>query len=284
MILTLTIAAILYTFGLVVRLSVVTPDGGYYLAAGRGAHVPRPYALRMLAQLLPNVMAWRIVHMVSYMLLACMSHLFAERHGVNGTIVATALLALPTLRQAVSWPVLLDIPSLAWIATAAVYGADSPIVAVLMIGLGFIVHERASAWSALYLIGAVHWVLIVAALAFAGLVWLHLHEVSFSHPDEQRIDWLRQPMKTALQKHLHTLNDWRVWLLPYGASALGIVWNNPMAIVAMLFGYANCIVAQDRARVFAPAMLMLTVGACSVSGNFAIFIPIVNWFTHNTEV
>lgn len=284
MILTLTIVATLYIFGLVIRRSVVTPDGGYYLAAGRGAHVPRPYALRMLAQVLPSVMAWRIVHMVSYLVLGIMAHLFAERHGVNGTLVATALLCLPTLRQAIAWPVLLDVPSLAWIATAAVCGADSPIVAVLMIGFGFLVHERASAWSALYLIGAVHWVLIVAALAFAGLVWLHLHEVSFSHPDEQRVEWLRSPMQTALAKHIPTVNDWRVWLLPYGASALGVLWHNPLAVVAMLFGYANCMVAQDRARVFAPAMLMLTVGACSVAGDYAIAIPIINWFAHNTEV
>lgn len=284
MILTLTIAASIYYFCLLDARLTITPDGGYYLAAGRGMHVPRPYALRMLAQLLPNVMAWRIVHMASYMLLAAMSHLFAERHGVNGTIVATALLALPTLRQAVSWPVLLDVPSLAWIATAAVCGADNPIVAVLMIGLGFIVHERASAWSALYLIGAVHWVSIVAALAFGGLVWLHLHEVTHPHPDEQRIDWLRKPMKAAIAKHRPTLHDWRVWVYPLGGSALGILWANPMALVAIAFGYANCIIAQDRARVFAPAMLYLTVGACAVAGNYALAIPIYNWFTHNTEV
>lgn len=284
MILTLTIAAALYLFGLWIRLSNLTPDGGYYLAAGRGMHVPRPYALRFLATLLPSVMAWRIVHMVSYGILAVMSHLFAEMHGVNGTIVATALLCLPTLRQAVSWPVLLDVPSLAWIATAAVCGAHSPIVAVLMIGFGWLVHERASAWSALYLLGSLDIVFIASASLFALMMWLHVSEVTEPHPDEERIDWLRSPMKTALAKHVPTLHNWRVWIYPLGGSALGILWSNPLALVALLFGYANCMVAQDRARVFAPAMLYLTVGACSVAGNYALAIPIFNWFTHNTEV
>ena len=284
MITTLTIAALIYSLTLYGCRTVITPDGGYYLAAGRGMQVPRPYALRMLAQLLPNVMAWRIMHIVSYAVLAVMSHLFAEMQGVNGTIAATALLCLPTLRQAIVWPVLLDIPSLAWIATAAVYGADSPILAVLMIGLGFIVHERTPFWSALYLIGSLHWVFIACALMFAGLMWLHMYEASQPHPDEQRIDWLREPMKSALSKHLPTVNNWRVWIMPYGASVLGVLWGNPLAIVTMLCGYANCIVAQDRARVFAPAMLMMTVGACSVAGNYALAIPIFNWFTHNTEV
>lgn len=284
MILTLTIAAALYYFGLVYFKTSVTPDGGYYLAAGRGMHVPRPYALRFLATLLPSVMAWRIVHMVSYGILAVMSHLFAEMHGVNGTIVATALLCLPTLRQAVSWPVLLDVPSLAWIATAAVCGAHSPIVAVLMIGFGWLVHERASAWSALYLLGTVDFIFVGAASMFALMMWLHLQEVTPPHPDEQRIDWLRNPVKTALAKHVPTLHNWRVWIMPLGGSALGILWSNPLALIALLFGYANCIIAQDRARVFAPAMLYLTVGACSVAGDYALAIPIINWFTHNTEV
>ena len=284
MIFTLTISAVLYLFGLVYFGTSVTPDGGYYLAAGRGAHVPRPYALRLVAKILPNVMAWRLVHMFSYAVLAIMSHLYAEAHGVNGTLVATALLCLPTLRQAVSWPVLLDVPSLAWIATAAVCGANSPILGVAMIAFGILVHERASAWSALYLLGSIDWAFILAALMFAYMIWLHLHEVSTPHPDEQRIGWLRNPMRAAIAKHKHTVNSWRVWLLPYGASVLGIVWGHPLVIVAMLFGYANCMAAQDRARVFAPAMLMMTVGACSVAGQFAILIPLINWFTHNTEV
>jgi len=284
MILTLTIAASIYYFCLLDSRLSITPDGGYYLAAGRGMHVPRPYALRFLATLLPSVMAWRIMHMVSYGILTVMSHLFAEMHGVNGTIVATALLCLPTLRQSVSWPVLLDVPSLAWIATAAVCGANSPIVAVLMIGFGWLVHERASAWSALYLLGTVDTVFIAAAFLFALMIWLHLHEVTHPHPDEQRIDWLREPMKAAIAKHRPTLHDWRVWIYPLGGSALGILWANPVALVAIAFGYANCIIAQDRARVFAPAMLYLTVGACAVAGNFAIALPIFNHFIHNTEV
>lgn len=284
MILTLTIAAAVYILGLVCYGTAITPDGGFYLAAGRGMHVPRPYASRFLARLLPNVVAWQVLHMISYGLLAIMSHMYAEMHGVNGTLVATALLCLPTLRQAVAWPVLLDVPSLAWIATAAVCGAHSPIVGLLMIAFGWLVHERASVWSAIYLLGVVNWVFIAGASLFALMMWLHLHEVTHAHPDEERIEWLRKPFKTALAKHVPTLHDWRVWLMPYGASLLGLAWLNSFCYVAVLFGYANCMVVQDRARVFAPAMLMMTVGACSVAGDYAFVIPIFNWFTHNTEV
>ena len=284
MILTLTIAVTLYIFCLVSIRSVVTPDGEYYLAMGRGAHVPRPYALRSIAQLLPNIMSWRVLHAVSYLWLAIMSHTFAEMHGADGTAVAIGVLCLPTLRQSVGWPVLLDVPMLAYIATAAVYGSESTLVACIMIGLAPIIHERAAIWSALYLCTSVHPVFIVASLLVSGMMYAQLYFMQQSHHDEHSIDWLRNPIKAALAKHIPTLNDWRVWVLPWGASIIGLAWDNVLVYAAMIVGYAGCIAAQDRARIYAPAALLLTTGAVLVAGDFAIAIPIVNYFIHIREV
>jgi hypothetical protein len=284
MILTATIASVLYIFGLGIRHTVVTPDGGYYLAMGRGAHVPRPYSLRGLAGLLPNIMSWRVLHMVSYMVLALTSHVFAERHGVDGTAVAIAVLCLPTIRQSIAWPVLLDVPMLAYIGCAAVFGSESMLVGMFMIGIAPVIHERAALWCAVYLAGSMHWFLILIALVLAGITYAHFYLSTQPHPDETAVEWLRHPIKAAVAKHRATLETWQVWVLPWGASVIGLFWDNAQLYAAMLLGYAGCIAAQDRARIIAPAALLLCTGAVIVAGDYAIAIPIVNYFTHNREV
>lgn len=284
MITTAIIAVLLYIFGLGIRKTILTPDGGYYLAMGRGAHVPCPYAMRQLATLLPNVGSWRALHAVSYMALALATHAFAEQHGVDGTVVAAGVLCLPTIRQSIAWPVLLDIPMLAYIAIGAVVGADNILLGMMLIGIAPMLHERAALWLALYLSALMPIVLVLIALCFAGMCYLHLRLTREPHPDEQQIEWLRNPIKSAIAKHRTTLETWQVWLLPWGASIIGLVWNNATLYAAMVLGYAGCIAAQDRARIIAPAALLLTTGAVIVAGDYAIAIPIVNYFTHNREV
>ena len=284
MILTLTIGVLIYSLGLITNRTVLTPDGSFYLAMGRGMHVPRPYALRTVAQLLPNVMAWRILHGVSYLVLAAMCHLFGERNGVDGTLVATGVLCLPTIRQSISWPVLLDIPLLAWVSSAAVLGQDSWLVGMMFVALGPLLHERASIWSAIYLLGELHWVLLLVAIFFAGCLYAHLLFTHEPHPDEQRIEWLREPFKSALRKHLPTVNNWRVWVQPWGLSVLGLAWGHVSMLPAIAFGYGGCLLAQDRARIIAPAGLLLVCGGVITAGEFAIAIPLVNYFTNTDEV
>jgi hypothetical protein len=180
--------------------------------------------------------------------------------------------------------VLLDIPLLAWVASAAVLGHESWLVAMMFVALGPMLHERASIWSAVYLLGDLHWVLLLVALFFALCLYAHLLFSHEPHPDEQRIEWLREPVKSALRKHLPTLNDWRVWLKPWGLSVLGFTWGHVSVLPALAVAYGGCLMAQDRARIIAPAGLLLVCGGCITAGDFAIAIPLVNYFTNSSEV
>jgi hypothetical protein len=213
-----------------------------------------------------------------------MTHVFAESHGVNGTIVAASVLTLPTLRQSVSWPVLLDVPLLAFLATSIVLSDVSILYGILMLGLAPIIHERAAPWCAIYLLPILGWFWVVVGLLFAGLIYLEAYLWHQPHPDEKDVEWLAHPFRAAVAKHIPVLHDWKVWLRPWGASVLGVFWNQPQVLYAVLFGYLGVLLAQDRARIFAPACLYLCTGAAVVAGDYALAIPIINYFTHNTEV
>lgn len=284
MLLTLTIAAAIYAVLVASNGTMLTPDGGVYLAMGRGEMVPRPYAYRMLPYLVRSVMAWRIIHAVSWVVLAMATYLLSEAIGVNGAIVAVAILCLPSLRQSVSWPVLLDVPMLAVSTCVALLATVNPLFAVVALPFTIVVHERAPFVAALYALPFVPFGWLCVAIMAVLIVLYQLHEYHPEHPDEKRIEWLANPFTAAIARHRGTWNNWRVWVQPLGLSATGIIFGGYWQWLALLVGYAGCLVAQDRARIYTIAALPLTVAAVSAFGEYGAIVALVNWFTNTTEI
>ena len=284
MILTLTTIAALYVLSLLTGRTTITPDGGVYLAMGRGGLAPRPYAYRLLPRIMGGVMSWRVLHALSWIVYGVACHILGEQAGVNGTIVAAAVLALPANRQSVLWPVLLDIPLMAIASSVAVVAIGHPLIAACIIPFTLLVHERAPFVAALLCLPFVGLFPLGIACVAAVVFVMQMHEAHPGHPDEQRIDWLAHPMKAALAKHRGTWNDWKVWVRPLGASFVGILSGQLWPVIALLFGYAGCMVAQDRARIYTVAALPLTIFAVQMFGHYGAIVPIINWFTYNTEV
>lgn len=284
MLITVTIAALIYALRLITWRTVITPDGNVYLAMGRGELAPRPYAYRLLPHLVKGIMAWRVIHAVSWFTLAIVTHVLAERMEVNGTLVTAALLCLPTIRQSINWPVLLDIPILAVATSVALLSTEYQFAAVLLLPFTIVVHERAPFLAALYCLPFVpFWWLVIAVIAVVVFI-AQLHESHPGHPDEQRVEWLRNPLKAAITKHAGTFNDWSVWVKPLGLSFAGIVTGGWWQLIALAFGYAGCLVAQDRVRIYSVAALPLTLAAVSTFGEYGVLVPLVNWFTNTNEV
>jgi len=284
MILTLATIAALYVLSLLTGRTTITPDGGVYLAMGRGEIVPRPYAYRLLPRIMGGVMSWRVLHALSWVAYGLCSHVIAEQAGVNGTIVAAAVLALPASRQSVLWPVLLDMPMMAIASSVALVAIWHPLLATCLIPITVLVHERSPFVAALLCLPFVGLFPLSLACMAAIIFVLQMHEAHPGHPDEERIDWLASPFKAALARHRGTWNDWKVWVRPLGASSVGILSGQLWPIVALLFGYAGCMVAQDRARIYSVAALPLSIFAVQMFGNYGAVVPIINWFTYNTEV
>ena len=284
MVLTLTIAAIIYAVLVVSNRTAITPDGHYYLAMGRGYSVPRPYAYRLLPRLLGSLMQWRVTHAVAWLLLAMATHGLGERFGVNGTFVAIALLALPSLRQSVSWPVLLDVPLLAAATLTACLAIWSPTAAVLVLPFLLLIHERAPFVAALYCLPLVPFAWLFVALLIVVVFVAVLHESLDRHPDEQAVDWLRNPVKAAIARHRFTCNNWEVWVKPLGLSFAGVFTGGWWPVVALVAGYAGCLAAQDRARIYTIAALPLSIAAVSTFGEYGAVVALVNWFVITNEV
>lgn len=285
MILTLAIGITMYAALLWSHSTTVTPDGQFYLAMGRGQVVPRPYAFREVPRLLTSVMAWRVLHFASYVTALATLHTAAERLHVDGTFCALAIMALPAYRQSVVWPVLLDMPILAVAGLAAAFCTPYPTIGLIITILSALVHERAPVWCAVY---SAIFLPLPMALAFfvtAGIgsaLWVALCKEE--HITNTGVDWLDKPLAAALAKHRGTLNDWRVWCRPLGASLLGIATASPWVVCGLAVGYGGCLLAQDRARIYSYAAFPLTVVALQLAGDYGVLIPLINWFVSNTEV
>lgn len=278
------IAVAIYAVRLMAYGTQITPDGQYYLAMRAGI-VPRPYCLRPLPRVMGSIMAWRILHAVSYVIVAVCGSIVAEQAGVSAPLVVGLMLALPWLRTAVSWPVLLDVPMLAVACLAAAVAPSAGVWIGVLILASAVVHERAPLWSALYAAPYVdQWWHVAAPVVVAGLLYVIMHRRTPKHPDETRIEWLAHPIKAAWLKHRATLHDARVWILPLGGSAIGVLSGDTWLWVIIALAYGGCMAAQDRARIYGMAALPLCLAAVDVAGAYAVLLPIVTWFINTKEV
>lgn len=285
MILGLTIGALIYAACIAVYGTYITPDGDYYRAMGRGLHVPRPYSLRVLAEMMPtSMMAWRTLHMTTFGIAVVSVHAVAERVGASGWLAVAVVFTLPWLRQGIAWPALLDMPLF---ATACLTAALAPSLGewvFVPIILSVLIHERAPLWCALYAWPWADVVIVVASVIAAASITAWQYQRCESHPDEERIDWLKDPITAARERHRYTWHDWRVWLMPWGGVALGFAQATAWVWAAVFVAYAGCLMAQDRARIYGMAALPLGLAACTIAGDYALLIPLVNWFITSKEV
>lgn len=279
------VALVVYAVRVAAHGTAITPDGAYYLAV-RSGRVPRPYCLRPLARLLPTVAAWRAVHVVAWLAASMAAGVVAQRAGVSAVLVVATLVSLPWMRTAVAWPVLLDVPLLAAAALcAAAAPFVSPAVLAVLVAACAIVHERAPLWAALY--AAPYTADPVPAFVVVGAmaaVYAIAHRMAAPHPDEQRIAWLRAPLRAAWHKHRATLHDARVWLLPLGGAVVGFAALDAHLLACAIVAYGGCAVAQDRARIYGMLALPLCLAAVDVAGPYAILLPLVTWFINTREV
>lgn len=285
MICTLVIGFVVYAVLLWSHGTAITPDGQYYLAIGRGQQTPRPYCYRVLPLLVRSVLGWRLVHIASYGVALATLHTIGEAFGVNGTYTALAVLFLPAFRQSVAWPVLLDMPLLAAAGLCGAFCTVDPMLGMLVIVAAALVHERAPVWCAVFGAWFVPWYLVFV-LGFvaitATLLWLFYNR---EQPKQVTgVAWLDTPFAAAMEKHRSTWNDWRVWLLPLGATTLGLANGGLWPWFALCIGWAGCLLAQDRARVYSLAAVPMALVALQIAGPYAVLIVLINWFVPNTEV
>lgn len=246
------------------RGKTVTPDGKFYEAMGRGEIVPRPYALRSIAKVIPH---WEGVTIVAFVVTIIGLYWWASAmyDSTTATIACGLYGALPSTRRLLVWPVLLDALSQACIVAVAVLSLYNPLAALLLALCCMVVHERVPVWGALMV------------YATAGLVWLPLFAVAIAyvihksreeacegHPLEHTVDWLRDPVKTCLANHLPHAHDWRMWILPWGASLAWMMKPTTEAMLATALSYASLLVSMDRVRTYQAAPFIVVCCAAVV--------------------
>lgn len=285
MILGVTIGVLIYAACVAVYGTYITPDGDYYRAMGRGLHVPRPYSLRTLAAFVPPTMAaWRVLHMATYGMALVATYAVAERMGVSGWMVVACMFTLPWIRQGIAWPALLDMPLLAVATLTAALAPHLGEWVFVPIIFSVLIHERAPLWCALYAWPWADVVIVVASVVAAASITAWQYQQATAHPDEQRIEWLKDPIGAARERHRYTWHNAKVWVMPWGGVALGFAQSSPWVWLSILVAYAGCLMAQDRARIYGMAALPLTIAAVTVAGDYALLIPLVNWFITSKEV
>ena len=263
---------------------IITPDGCVYLAMGQGLHVPRPYSLRPLAYVIP-AKAWPLVQYISYAIIAICVAKMAAASQVNPIACVLAVAMLPFVIKSITMPVLLDMPSLACACLCAVSAICFGAWCVVPIMLSVLVTEKTPVWGALYSAMYVdnYW-LLGAGVAIAAIVTAIIYVWRKPHTDEQDVEWLREPIKSAIKKHLPVISDWNAWVKPWGGVLIGLAALNVHLALCLVVAYGGCLMAQDRARIYMMACVPMAIAACAIAGDYAMWLPVVNFYTSSNEL
>lgn len=281
MILTLIIASALYAVQLWRYGSHVTPDGAYYLAMGQGHQVPAPYAYRLLPKYVGSLAGWRVVHVVSYLALIAAAYVAVHAQAPSVAMpAALTLAALPSVRMSVSWPVLTDMPSWAVVAVSLALAHYDPVVAVCVALLGIVVTEKTPWFAVATIAPFVDWHVTVIALCWlvsaSALLWW---STTTAVADR---DWLRHPFREAIARH-RTSNITN-WLLPWGGAVVALPFLNYSGWLVILLSYAQCLVAQDRARLYMMAAPVIVVTLHQLDPVTVWTVAAVTYLIPQTEV
>jgi hypothetical protein len=228
---------------------ILTPDGVAYLRAAGGEPVSSPFRWRLAARVLGRLpsWAWDSVSLASLLASSCLVGALSERAGASPRLAACLWLGLPWVRSLVRCPWLLD--QVGMLAALGAALAPWPYQVPLALVAGAC-SERAPvfaavfAWSPVPLVG-----LIVPGLA---AVLTRRGATMPEHPT--------QPWVTG-RALLQATPTWRL-VVPWGACLAGACTVQTGAALAL--GYAQCLVATDRVRLYqwaAPVVCVAAAGA-----------------------
>lgn len=243
------------------RGSVVTPDGEFYLAMGRGEFVPRPYSLRSVARLVNN---WDAMSLAAMFTTAVGLYVWASAlHGSTiGVITCAFWGALPATRRLGSWTTLVDHLSQAAIILAGLVSLWSPWLALPIVLAGQLTHERIVLYGPLMM-----WVTTgdmaapVFALATSYVLFKAREESKPYHNMESEIEWLREPLRYATEQHKQVAHDWTIWLAPWGVVWAWLLAPTAYAVAALLVAYGSLALSVDRVRTMQAAPFVLCLSA-----------------------
>lgn len=225
--------------GAVLRAEVgagqMSPDGVFYLRAPR----LRPYCLRPLmpATLRGDLGAWRRQAWISTI---CTVGLLWSIHPLAGAL----FLGLAIVRTNLWFPVLVDAHSLFMMTLVAYFVEPRAPLWYYMVPVGMLLafyNEKAWIFAALFTLNP--WLAVGGAPVSAFLYWRGKAPEERVHPV-----WLTHPLQAAWSAE--KLQEWldpRAMILPWGLALLGL-FHLPFYLVAA--AYAQCLFAQDRARLY----------------------------------
>ena len=282
MIVTLIIALAIYALNVWRGGSAITPDGAFYLASGRGEATPMPYALRYLPRMIRSLAGWRAMHAGSY--LALIAATYAAVHHVSAahaTPAALTLAVLPSIRQSTTWPVLLDMPHWATIAVAVALAQVNPALGFAVCIWSVFITERTPIFAALAAAPWLPWEYVAASVTLSFL-WTILLKFAGGYAPAENIEWLQHPIRTALAKH-RTSKMWS-WWLPWGGAVVALPHLGAWAVAMVAVAYGQCIVAQDRARLYTSAALPVVLSLTFIDPVALYAVAVVTYLTPITEV
>lgn len=235
------------------------PDSIHYLRAAEGLRVPVPYNRRWL---LPRILGphpgrWYALTCASLAALPFVAALYFFTRGLDGTRIAfaTALIcALPGLRLAARFPVLIDAPSFTGALLVASLASVAPWWVTLPLSLVIgATRETAPVFAALW-----SW----SPLPLAGLLavgWLR--PAAVPSPDEP---WLSHPYREAWRERVRIRFDRLVYVAPWGAALAGLCVPTWQMAVTVLAAHAQLFAAVDTLRLTVWAGPVLVLGAAQL--------------------
>lgn len=254
----------------------LSPDGFYYLAAGRGEPVPDPYALRWLLPTVLGAEAWRwaLCSYVSIALIAVFGWLYAGSWLIDTgpQVLAVVLLVMlqGVTRISIRYPVLTDAPAFALaLGSAWAIRAGYPAACIPLALLAGATRETAPifaaawAWHPAPLLGlvAVGWwrpLRVIARQRAAS------YRAAPSAPAEPLPPWLTHPIRAALLRRWDVGLDGSLYVRPWGAVIAGLAIPTPQLLVTVALAYAQLFAAQDAIRLYQWAAPVLVLHAVHV--------------------
>lgn len=243
-----------------------SPDASFYLLMGEKTEVPQPYWRRWYLPRVLGTSVWRW-RVVSWGALVATSTLLA---GWKGTAAALFFISLPVFRVNVCLPVLTDaVAFFSALVAAHAWTTGHPYTAVGWVLLAGACKESAPVFAAIF---AWHPALLIG---LAAVRWWG------GTPSD--IPWLRGGFRGLLThfRGQHDFLDWKTMLLPWGiVLPLAVVYTtHPLQLaVALLVGYAQLLIASDRARLYQWAAFPVCVAAANAPPQYMPLFLLVSFF------
>lgn len=257
----------------------ISPDGIRYWAMAGGERVCRPFHLRWLVPAIAgqNPAAWVLWTWVFAGMAACGTAALAltnEASGAQAGVAGLLFLGLPSVRFALSRPVLVDMPTAAFAVWAAVAFEAHPHAGIVLALLAGCVNERAPIFAALFA-----W----NPLLLAGLLPVAVRWFQRQGPDPVQDKTCREVVEHPfLAGRSFHRNQWRnplVMVLPWGGCLLALANVDWQVAVVLAVAYAQLLVATDSGRLYQQAAPLVCVTAVTVCPPALLpALVVAHWF------